>query len=169
MLPTSPSESATGLAGRLNDEQDQVRRDFVERRRTASVPTPAKSVGTILKDDDGPERRRHPRATIARKAAIGFADQRELVMGTAQNLSLGGVCTWGPLHAAPGDELMVLLSLKGRTIPAFATVIAAQKFGRDNVELRMRFSRLPGLSREGLLEFFRDLTPVEDAEEPQDT
>lgn len=100
------------------------------------------------------ERRTHPRAVVQWKTAIGYVDQRELVRGTLRDVSTGGLCVRAPLMAMPGDEVLVLLSLKERTLPAIATVIRSENFAVDDIELRMRFTTLPGMSRDRLLHFF---------------
>jgi hypothetical protein len=86
------------------------------------------------------DRRRFPRAQFTWRAAIGHKDEQELVNATTHDISMGGVCVSGPLSAVPGDELVLLLSLKDRIVPAVGSVIRAEIVSPDEVKLHMEFS-----------------------------
>jgi hypothetical protein len=92
------------------------------------------------------ERRGSPRAKGTLKADIGYRDEQDLFPATTKDFSLSGICLRASFAAAPGDELLVLLSVGGRTAPATATVVKSENVDNDTVELRLKFSWLPNFS-----------------------
>jgi hypothetical protein len=101
------------------------------------------------------ERRRYPRARFGWRAAIGYLDEKDLVLAKTQDISLGGVRVRGKLSAVPGDEILVLLSLKDRTVPALATVVRSEIVGTDEVELHLEFTWFSEFGRDKLARLTR--------------
>lgn len=101
------------------------------------------------------DRRRYPRARFSWRAAVGFRDGEELVDARTINISLGGVCLHGPIQAVPGDELLVLMGLKDRIVPALATVVRAHHFSEDELLLHLQFNWFSDSGRERLARLTR--------------
>ncbi|MHB8466919.1 MAG: PilZ domain-containing protein [Acidimicrobiales bacterium] len=101
------------------------------------------------------ERRRYPRIRTTRPAAIGHMDGHDLVGATTWDLSLGGICLRGPIAAIPGDEILVVVALKERIVPAFGTVVRSEFLGEDDVVLHMEFSWFSEFGRERLAHLTR--------------
>ena len=101
------------------------------------------------------ERRQYPRAKFAWRAAVGRRDTVELVGATTVDVSLGGLCLLAPLSATPGDELLVLMSLKDRTVPALGTVVRSEILGPDEMKLQLQFDWFSEFGRETLARLTR--------------
>ncbi len=96
------------------------------------------------------ERRRYPRARFAWRAAYGFKDTSELVTARTVDVSVGGVSLVGPLAAAPGDEMVVVLSLKERVLSAYATVIRSELMRHNDARLQLEFNWFSDAARDRL-------------------
>ena len=101
------------------------------------------------------DRRRYPRARFSWRAAIGFKDSEDLVDGRTVDVSVGGVCVRGPIHAVPGDELLVLMGMKDRIVPALATVVLSEVFSAEQATLHMEFTWCAPSSRARLAQLTR--------------
>ncbi|MHB8465110.1 MAG: PilZ domain-containing protein [Acidimicrobiales bacterium] len=95
------------------------------------------------------ERRQDSRATVCWKAAVGRLDDIDLVLARTRNVSLGGICVRGSFVAVPGDDVVLLVSMKDRTIPVVAMIVATQLL-EDEAELRLKFSSLTPAGRAAL-------------------
>ena len=96
------------------------------------------------------ERRGQPRVRFKWKAAIGYRDEQDLVPAVTSDVSATGVRLLASFPALPGDELLVVLSLKDRTVPVVATVIHSENVSSEVVGLRLRFSWLSEVSKDKL-------------------
>lgn len=114
----------------------------------------------------GQERRRHRRANFTWKAAVGPDDTLDLVPATTTDVSVGGVRLHGHLTASPGDDVLVIMSLKNRTVPARATVIKSEIVDEDTVELRLEFTEVSDLTKENLAKLTRE-APASDPPAPE--
>jgi hypothetical protein len=101
------------------------------------------------------ERRRYPRARFAWRAAYGLKDAEELVDARTVDVSLGGVCLRGPLVASPGDQMLVLLSMKDRVAPAIATVVRTEVIGQHEAKVQLQFNWFSDFARARLINLTR--------------
>ncbi|MHB8465111.1 MAG: PilZ domain-containing protein [Acidimicrobiales bacterium] len=85
------------------------------------------------------ECRRYRRARPGWRAAVGHEDDPFLVPATVEDVSIGGACIASPLSALPGDHLVVMMSVDGRTLPALATVVRVGETGSTDLRLHVSF------------------------------
>lgn len=89
---------------------------------------------------------------------MGFKDAQDLVDARTLDISLGGVCLRGPIAAVPGDEMLVLVSLKDRIVPALATVVRSENISAEEVKLHLEFNWFSDFGRDKLARLTR-VTP----------
>lgn len=103
------------------------------------------------------ERRRFPRFRIPLHLELAPAETDDLVTFTCEDISVGGARARGRLLVAPGEQVLVLVSGEGRSIPILARVIASDVSIRDGlIGLRLRFEHLSEGARSRLDRLIRE-------------
>lgn len=103
------------------------------------------------------ERRRFPRFRIPVHLELAPAETDDLVTFTCEDISVGGARARGRLLVAPGEQVLVLVSGEGRSIPILARVIASDVSIRDGlIGLRLRFEHLSEGARSRLDRLIRE-------------
>jgi hypothetical protein len=113
--------------------------------------------GAKMKLSHEDERRHHSRTRQSWTAAVGFEDDRDLVPATTRDVSVGGACVRSSLPAAPGDSLVVVLSMKDRAVPALATVVQTEAAPDGRRVLHLRFGWLSEASHDKLAAVTHDI------------
>ena len=96
------------------------------------------------------DRRENPRAHFTWRAAYGLREKADLVEARTVDVSVGGVCLEGPVTASPGDEMVVVLSLKERVLSGYATVIQAEPLRHNQARLHLEFNWFSDAARDRL-------------------
>ena len=112
-------------------------------------------MATVHLPKSGAERRAHPRMSLPWDAAVGFANEFDLLRATIEDISGGGVCIRTALEAGPGDELLVILSTEEESIAALARTVRAEAIGPEEFRLHLQFRWLQESSRQSLAQLFR--------------
>lgn len=107
----------------------------------------------LLQNRTDPDRRRYPRRAIEVGVELDVIREPRVIVGTSENLSLGGARVRSPAGLAVGETVLLVLTLD-RVFTTFADVLdSITVVDRNEAHLRLRFWEMSPRHREPLVRY----------------